>query len=98
MALIEHGNVSNSTSKMIYSSQKYKHSNIKIEPQHGLLPIIQVDLTACVYLTTLSITHNLKSKDDCELFCELFCEKYVKGGVRGLISDTILEFCLEVVK
>ena len=42
MPLTEHENVSDSTSKMIYVSLKYKHSNIKIDTPYSLLLIINI--------------------------------------------------------
>jgi hypothetical protein len=44
MPLTEHENVSDSTSKMIYVSLKYKHGNIKIETPYSLLLIIKIGL------------------------------------------------------
>jgi len=42
MPLTEHENVSESTSKMMYVSLKYKHSNTKIGTPYSLLLIIKI--------------------------------------------------------
>ena len=42
MPLTEHENESDSISKMIYVSLKYKHINIKIETPYSLLLIIKI--------------------------------------------------------
>ena len=49
MPLTEHENESDSTSKMIYVSLKYKPSNIKIETQYSLLLIIKIgQVSVCI--------------------------------------------------
>jgi hypothetical protein len=49
MSLTEHENRSDSTSKMIYASLKYKHSNTKIETPCSLLRLIKIgQLSVCI--------------------------------------------------